>query len=268
MPNILDTIVDRKRQEVAELPPWKADADALRRVLSQRGGVRDFAGSLHHPPKGDIALIAEVKKASPSAGLIRPDFEPVGIACEYQTAGAACLSVLTDEKFFQGSLSYLADIRSAVQRPLLRKDFIIDPRQVLQAAQAGADAVLLIVAILSDARLSDLHALISESGLAALVEVHDEGELERALSIDARLIGVNNRNLKTFEVDLGTTEQLAKAMQSDIASGRRFLIAESGIHTRADVERLRDCGAGAILVGESLMRQDDIVSHARDLIGA
>ena len=171
--------------------------------------MRDFAGALRKPKRGPVALIAEVKKASPSAGVIRPDFDPVRIAREYEAAGASCLSVLTDQKFFQGSLEYLRQIRAAVQLPLLRKDFIIDERQILEAVEWGADAILLIVAILSDAQLRHFHELATGAGLAALVEVHDEAELDRALSAGAELIGVNNRNLKTFKVDLATTERLA-----------------------------------------------------------
>src|SRR5205814_10000050 len=170
---------------------------------------RDFLAALRRPRAGDVALIAEVKKASPSAGVICPDFDPVRIAREYEAAGASCLSVLTDEKFFQGSLDYLKQIRAAVKIPLLRKDFIIDERQILEAIEWGADAILLIVAILSDEDLKKFHQLAIEAGLAALVEVHDEEELQRAIKIDASLIGVNNRDLKTFKVDLATTEKLA-----------------------------------------------------------
>src|SRR3974390_1371383 len=159
-----------------------------------------------------MALIAEVKKAPPSAGVICPNFDPVRIAREYESAGASCLSVLTDEKFFQGSLEYLPAIRDAVQLPLLRKDFIIDERQILEAIRWGADAILLIVAILSDAQLRHFHRLAQEAGLAVLVEVHDEAELERALAVGAQLIGVNNRDLKTFKVDLATTERLARPL--------------------------------------------------------
>ena len=171
------------------------------------GGI--LPAALREPRIGRVALIAEVKKASPSAGVICPDFDPVRIAREYEAAGASCLSVLTDEKFFQGSLDYLKQIRAAVRLPLLRKDFIIDERQILEAIEWGADAVLLIVAILSEAQLKRFHALATGAGLAALVEVHDEAELDRALAAGAELIGVNNRNLKTFKVDLATTERLA-----------------------------------------------------------
>jgi indole-3-glycerol phosphate synthase len=265
--NILDTIVEEKQREVARLPQRRVSVGDLQAALGTRGGLRDFAGALRKPKSGAVALIAEVKKASPSAGVIRPDFDPVRIAREYEAAGASCLSVLTDEKFFQGSLQYLKQIRGAVGLPLLRKDFIIDERQILEAIEWGADAVLLIVAILSDAQLARFHALASGAGLAALVEVHDEAELDRALSAGAELIGVNNRNLKTFKVDLATTEQLAARLQAAPRNPLPLLVAESGIHTRADVERLTKCGARAILVGESLMRHADIGAKTHELLG-
>jgi indole-3-glycerol phosphate synthase len=216
-----------------------------------------------------MALIAEVKKASPSAGVIRPDFDPVAIARQYEAAGADCLSVLTDEKFFQGSLEYLKQIRQAVELPLLRKDFIIDARQILEAIEWGADAILLIVAILKDEQLKHFHSLARAAGLASLVEVHDESELDRAMAVGAELIGVNNRDLKTFKVDLATTECLAARLfsPSPVTRNPSLLVAESGIHTRADVERLARYGASAILVGESLMRHTDIKTKVRELLG-
>jgi indole-3-glycerol phosphate synthase len=263
--NILDTIVEQKRIEVARLPERSVSAADLRTALKHRGGLRDFAGALRQPRTGEVALIAEVKKASPSMGVICPDFNPVRIAREYEAAGANCLSVLTDEKFFQGSLSYLKEIRAAVGLPLLRKDFLIDERQILEAVEWGADAILLIVAILSDAQLQRFQALAIEAGLAALVEVHDEAELERALSAGAQIIGVNNRNLKTFKVDLATTESLAAKLVAQHAG--KLLVAESGIHTRADVERLVRCGARAMLVGESLVKQANIREKVAELLG-
>jgi indole-3-glycerol phosphate synthase len=273
---ILDKIVAEKKAEVARLPERALAAGDLRDALLERGERRDFVAALQHPRHGDIALIAEVKKASPSAGVICPDFDPVRIAKEYEAAGASCLSVLTDEKFFQGALDHLRQIRAAVKLPLLRKDFMIDERQILEAIEWGADAILLIVAILDDVRLKRFHAMAAEAGLAALVEVHDEVELERALKIGASLIGVNNRNLKDFKVDLATTEKLAAKLKSGTGfqpvSDRQdacptLLVAESGIHSRADVERLKRCGADAILVGESLMRGGNIQSKVRELIG-
>src|ERR1017187_6516591 len=207
--SILDTIVEEKKREVAKLPPRLIAAGDLRDALLERGERRDFVAALQHPRQGHIALIAEVKKASPSAGVICQDFDPVRIAKEYEAAGASCLSVLTDEKFFQGALDHLRQIRAAVKLPLLRKDFIIDERQILEAIEWGADAILLIVAILTDEQLAKFHSLATKAGLAVLVEVHDEEELDRALKISPALIGVNNRNLKTFQVDLATTERLA-----------------------------------------------------------
>lgn len=265
--NILDEIVEQKQREIALLPERLIAAGDLRDAVLERGERRDFLGALRKPRAGDVGLITEVKKASPSAGVICPNFDPVRIAKEYEAAGASCLSVLTDEKYFQGSLDYLRQIREAVKLPLLRKDFIIDERQILEAIEWGADAILLIVAILDDERLKRFHTLAIEAGLAALVEVHDEEELDRALAIGAELIGVNNRNLKTFKVDLATTEQLAAKLHQSGKSGSKLLVAESGIHTRADVERLKKCGAGAILVGESLVKQGNIPAKVRELIG-
>jgi indole-3-glycerol phosphate synthase len=292
--NILDKIVEQKRREVAQLPARLIAAGDLRDAMLERGESRDFLAALRRaksgssrgneaqtqignrqsaignqmePPHvgcyGSMALIAEVKKASPSMGVICKDFDPVRIAKEYEAAGASCLSVLTDEQFFQGSLDYLRQIRAAVKLPLLRKDFIIDERQILEAIEWGADAILLIVAILTDEQLAKFHALAVEAGLAVLVEVHDEEEMDRALKISPALLGVNNRNLKTFKVDLATTETLA----SRILKNGSLLVAESGIHTRADVERVQRCGAGAILVGESLVKQGDIGAKVRELIG-
>ena len=293
----------QKKREVAKLPARLIAAGDLRDAMLERASVAIFLRlcvirtkvaqpsrlQIHlqnpqarRPRYAKVALIAEVKKASPSAGVICKDFDPVRIAKEYEAAGASCLSVLTDEKFFQGSLDYLRQIRAAVKMPLLRKDFIIDERQILEAIEWGADAILLIVAILTDEQLAKFHSLAIEAGLAVLVEVHDEGELERALKISPALIGVNNRNLKTFKVDLATTERLASRLHSGTgilpvssksethgqdARATTLLVAESGIHSRADVERLKKCGAGAILVGESLMKNGDIKTKVRELIG-
>lgn len=263
MANLLDTIVAHKQQEIAALPSGPVSAEELRRRLQQRGR-RDFFGALQRPRRGGpVALIAEVKKASPSAGVLRPDFDPVAIARAYEAAGADCLSVLTDERFFQGRLEYLRQIRAAVSLPLLRKDFILDERQIAEAVEWGADAILLIAAILDDARLRRLHELACAAGLAALVEVHDEPELDRALALGAPLMGVNNRDLTSFTVDLATTERLAAKLGKHAC----LLVAESGIHTRADVERLARCGARAILVGESLMRAPSLTAKVAELLG-
>src|SRR5208282_5942858 len=212
--NILDKIVEQKKLEISKFPPRIIAVGDLRDAMLEHGERRDFISALKNP-RGYIALIAEVKKASPSAGIICKDFDPVKIAKEFEAAGASCLSVLTDEKFFQGSLDYLRQIRAAVNIPLLRKDFIIDERQILEAVEWGADAILLIVAILNDEQLAKFHSLAIEAGLAVLVEIHDEAELERALKIGAELIGVNNRDLTNFKVDLATTEELAKKMGAD-----------------------------------------------------
>jgi len=259
--NILDTIVEQKRREVAKLPERLLAAGDLCDAMLERGERRDFMAAIKRPRVGKIGLIAEVKKASPSAGVIRADFDSVRIAREYEAAGASCLSVLTDEQFFQGSLEYLRQIRAAVKLPLLRKDFTIDARQILESIEWGADAILLIVAILTDEQLRTFHGLAVEAGLAVLVEVHDERELERALAVGATLVGVNNRDLKTFKVDLAVSERLAAKLV-----GRALLVAESGIHTRGEVERLERCGAQAILVGESLMREQDMGAKVRELL--
>ncbi len=267
MSNILDVIVEQKEGEVARLPVANVTGETIRAVLEKRNDHRDFFGALEQSKRGTVALIAEVKKASPSAGVICADFDAVRIAREYEAAGASCLSVLTDEKFFQGSLDYLKQIRAAVKLPLLRKDFIIDERQILEAAEWGADAILLIVAILDDARLRRFHDLAVNAGMSVLVEAHDAPELDRAVAAGARLVGVNNRNLKTFKVDLATTEQLAAKLRAAPDGQGRLLVAESGIHTRDDVARLAVCGARAILVGESLMRSGDIRGKVKELIG-
>ncbi|MBA4146508.1 MAG: indole-3-glycerol phosphate synthase TrpC [Verrucomicrobia bacterium] len=267
--NILDTIVEQKKIEIAALPERILAAGDLHDAMLERNESRDFTAALRNPRRGSVALIAEVKKASPSAGIICKDFDPIRIAREYEAAGASCLSVLTDEKFFQGSLEYLREIRKNVKIPLLRKDFIINERQILEAIEWGADAILLIVAILSDEQLKRFHSLAREAGLSVLVEVHDEAELHRALAIDAELIGVNNRDLKSFTVDLATTERLADKMKVSDPSAlqKKLLVAESGIHTRADVERLERCGSRAILVGESIVKHGNIAQKIAELLG-
>ena len=264
--NILDKIVAHKRTELGHLPDAPVSVESLCAAIGQHGPRRDFIGGLLAPRRGRVGLIAEIKKASPSEGVIREDFDPVAIAKTYEQAGASCLSVLTDCEFFQGSLDHLRAVRETVALPLLRKDFMIDERQLPEAVEHGADAILLIVACLDDAQLAHLHRLATGAGLAALVEVHNEAELERALAIDARLIGVNNRDLANFTVDLGTTERLAKRI-AESGGSEKVLVAESGIHTRADVVRLEACGAKAILVGTALMRQPDIAAKVTELVG-
>jgi indole-3-glycerol phosphate synthase len=217
--------------------------------------LRDAAAS------GWTAIIAEVKKGSPSKGIIRADFDPLDIASTYQDNGATCISVLTDEKFFLGHLRYLALIREQVGLPLLRKDFLFDPYQVYEASVGGADAVLLIAAMLELNQLRDLAALAAELQLDVLLEIHDERELEIALQTDCGLIGINNRSLHTFVTELSTTERLARNIPDD-----RLLVAESGINSRADIDRLQLAGAKAFLIGESLIREDDIGKKLQELL--
>ncbi len=255
--NILDKIVAEKRREVERLRSQKA---AIHELAAERQEYRDFAAALRNG-RG-VALIAEVKKASPSAGVICQNFVPVTIAKEYRTAGAAALSVLTDEKYFMGRIEYLQQIRAVVKLPVLRKDFIIDELQVYESVARGADAVLLIAAILDDTQLKDYLALAAQLRVSALVEVHDEAELTRVVQVGAEMIGINNRDLRTFKVDLGTTERLAARLSAD-----KIIVAESGIHTRADVQRVMKAGARAILVGESLMKSGDIGGKVKELIG-
>jgi indole-3-glycerol phosphate synthase len=259
--NILDTIVAEKKLELAKLRP---QASQLKQAAAVRKDFRDFASALNRDD--GVALIAEVKKASPSAGLIVKDFDAIRIARDYESAGASALSVLTDEKFFQGRLEYLQLIRDTVRLPLLRKDFIIDELQIYEAAARGADAILLIVAILDDAQLKGFRELALQLRLAALVEVHDEPELDRALASGAEIIGVNNRDLRDFSVSLTTTEKLGAKMKRGMC-GKHTLVAESGIHARADIERVAKAGANAILVGESLMRSGDIAAKVKELLG-
>jgi indole-3-glycerol phosphate synthase len=264
---ILETIVEEKRREVARLPLRTISHSDLQEAFRRRGGSRDFRASLLKPRHSSLGLIAEIKKASPSAGIICSDFDPVNIARSYEAAGASCLSVLTDEKFFQGSLKFLRAIRESVPLPLLRKDFIVDERQILEAIEWGADAILLIVAILTDLDLSRFHSMASQAGLSVLVEAHDEAELERAVAAGAQLVGINNRDLKTFKVDLGTSERLATRLRALCGSAPiPLLVAESGIHSRADVERLERCGVQAVLVGESLMRATNMGAKVRELM--
>ncbi len=253
---ILDEIIHWKRGEIARLKHARSE-QAMRAEAATAPPPRDFAAALRAP---GVRLIAEIKRASPSKGLIHPDLDAVALAREYEANGAAAISVLTDEHFFQGRLDDLRAVRRNVSIPVLRKDFVLDPYQVYQARAAGADAVLLIVAALDDGDLDALHRLIRRLEMSALVEVHDEAELERALKIGPRVIGVNNRNLHTFEVDLETTARLRPLVPADVV-----LVAESGVHTRADVARLAAIGADAMLVGEALVRAADVGQKIRQL---
>ena len=260
---ILDDIVKHKHEEVAAARASMPDAELRARLADLEDQTRGFIRSLRTTHEsGWTTVIAEVKKGSPSKGIIREDFDPLTIAETYEGAGAACLSVLTDSKYFMGHLRFLHLIREQVGLPLLRKDFICDPYQIVEARVAGADAILLIAAMLDLNQLRDFSALAAELRLDVLLEVHDERELDIALQTDCELIGINNRNLQTFVTDLATTERLLPMIPQD-----RFVVAESGIHTRTDIERLQQAGAGAFLIGESLMREDDIASKLKSLLG-
>ncbi len=259
MSNILDKIVATKREEVARARTSLPEA-ALREQLGDAPPLRDFLAALSGGPP--VRLIAEVKKASPSAGVIREDFQPVAIARTYQAHGASCLSVLTDAPYFQGSLDYLREIRAAVDLPVLRKDFVIDAYQVVEARAAGADAVLLIAECLPGEQLPALHDAVVELGMTPLVELYEPANLPRVLAAGARLVGINNRNLATFHTDLEHTLRLRPQIPPD-----RLVVGESGIHTRADVERLEAARVDAILVGESLMRQPNVGAAVDALLG-
>ena len=250
MNDILDTILARKAEEIQQRSRVRPLEDLRARAL-QQPPTRGFADAIRRRhAAGEAAVIAEVKKASPSKGLIRKDFDPAQIARSYEAGGAACLSVLTDVDFFQGSNLYLGEARAACSLPVLRKDFTIDPYQVYEARVIGADAILLIVAALEDGPLVEMANLAMELGMDVLVEVHDIDELERALQTDCELIGVNNRNLRTFEVSLDTTLALKDAVPRD-----RTLVTESGIATQADVAKMREAGVQTFLIGESFMRE-------------
>jgi indole-3-glycerol phosphate synthase len=262
--SVLDKIITEKQREVERLR-WRAGE--FRQAAAMREDIRDFAGALRG--SRGVALIAEIKKASPSAGVIHPSFDALEIARQYERAEASALSVLTDEKFFQGSLDYLRLIRAEVRLPLLRKDFIIDEVQVYESVACGADAILLIVAILGDAQLKSLRALAKSLGVAALVEVHDERELERGLGAAAEIIGINNRNLRDFSVNLESSERLARIIRNKVgvtSVSQPLIVAESGIHTRTDAERVAKAGVNAILVGESLTRSGNIAAKIKELI--
>ncbi len=252
MSDILNKILATKRTEIAA-SKLTVSLDQLQEQAEAQGEPRDFVGSIHKKVMANKpAVIAEIKKASPSKGVIREDFKPAEIAKSYEKAGAACLSVLTDEQYFQGSAAYLKQARAACKLPVLRKDFIIDEYQVFEARAMGADCILLIVAALELAQMQKLEALANELGMAVLVEVHDADELALASQLDTPLIGINNRNLRTFEVSLQTTLDLLKVMPED-----RFVVTESGIFTPADVKLMLDNQVQGFLVGEAFMRQDD-----------
>jgi indole-3-glycerol phosphate synthase len=256
MTNKLVEICTTKRVEVAARKPlglshWPAPSP-----------VREFEAALRSKAATGFALVAEIKKASPSKGLIRADFDPPAHARAYETGGAACLSVLTDAPYFQGHEAYLIAARTACALPVIRKDFMVDPWQCAEARAMGADAILIIVAALDDAQMVEIEDAALAQGLDVLIEVHDEAEMARALTtLRSRLIGINNRNLKTFEVDLGTTERLARMAPPDV-----LLVCESGISTHADCVRMAASGVRTFLVGESLMRQADVEASTRSLL--
>ncbi|MEL7039122.1 MAG: indole-3-glycerol phosphate synthase TrpC [Cyanobacteria bacterium J06592_8] len=265
--NILEKIIWQKEQEVLQIQQSASLEERCQNLRVELEG-KDFANALR---TGTPALIAEVKKASPSKGIICPDFNPEEIAQAYEEGGASCLSVLTDETFFQGSFENLRRVRKVVSLPLLCKEFIIDPCQVLKARESGADAVLLIAAVLNDADLSKLSTMVRRLGMDSLVEVHTLAELDRVLALPEvgetiRIIGINNRNLENFTVDLATTEQLLEARGEELQAKNIVVVSESGLKTASDLVRVAKAGANAVLVGESLVQQPNIAQAVQDII--
>jgi indole-3-glycerol phosphate synthase len=263
MADILDKIVAVKREEIAAARK-KKPLEAMRADAESRVLTRDFVGAMRAKlAAGQAAVIAEIKKASPSKGVLRADFIPADIAQSYAENGAACLSVLTDKQFFQGSIDFLKQARASCDLPVLRKDFMVDPYQVYESRAIGADCILLIAACLDDAEMAELEAIARSLDMAVLVEVHDGAELQRALKLKTPLVGINNRNLRTFEVSLDTTLALLKDVPGD-----RLLVTESGILGPADVKKMRAAGVHSFLVGEAFMRADDPGAALADLFGA
>ena len=264
IPGVLIEICANTRAETAARKT-RISIDTLRQTIAERADKpRGFGAALKDATvRGHYGLIAEIKKASPSSGLIRPEFDPAALARAYKDGGATCLSVLTDTRYFQGAHAHFRAARAAVDLPVLRKDFILDPWQVWESRAMGADCILLIMASLTDAEARELETLARQLHMDVLAEVHDRAELERALGLETSLIGINNRDLRTLKTDLATTEDLAPLVPPD-----RFLIAESGIRNTEDLRRLAAVGPNCYLVGESLMRQDDVSAAVRALLGA
>ncbi len=263
VPDVLIRILADKEKEVAERMAATSQSE-IERAAAHAPAVRDFVGALcHRIGEGRTGLIAEIKRASPSGGLIRDPFDPPALARAYEAGGAACLSILTDAPYFQGKREDLEAARAACALPVLRKDFMIHPWQVFEARAMGADCILLIMAALSDDMATELLGIARSLDMSVLVEVHDKRELDRALGLNTRLIGINNRNLRTLQTDIATTEELAPLVPAD-----RLPVAESGIRTAADVRRMAAAGAHCILVGEHLMRQADVTAAARELVEA
>jgi len=267
MSDVLAEICEKKRAHIKECKATQSQADLMEAAktatATKAGAPRGFIEALLAAnDQGRVALIAEIKKASPSKGLIRDDFDPASLAKAYALGGASCLSVLTDIPYFQGDDNYLVAAREAVKLPVLRKDFMLDPYQIIESRALGADCVLLIMAALSDDQAQELESAARELNMDVLIETHNRAEIERALHLKSRLVGVNNRNLKTLEIDLSTTEKLAPFLPPD-----RILVCESGLYTHDNITSMTNAGAKAFLVGESLMRQSDVTAATRALIG-
>ncbi|MCE3254989.1 MAG: trpC [Rickettsiaceae bacterium] len=260
--NILEKIYQDKLVEVRNKKKQVSGQELCRQIKCGTQQIKNFTAAIEQKlAQKQTAIIAEVKKASPSKGIIRADFDPLAIAQSYQQNGAACISVLTDEKYFMGKNEYLSAIAAGIDLPILRKDFMVDEYQIWEAKSIGASCILLIMAMLDQNRAIELEQAAMEIGLSVLIEIHDEEELKKALNLKSKLIGINNRNLKTFEISLDTTKNLAPQIPAD-----RIIICESGIHTKADISEMQKIGVNSFLVGESLMRQDDVGKALKNLI--